>query len=123
MACVEVSRAALKDGLALGAPTQEKMIEAHVSMEAVGANVTPHINGGCANEVEPQSEDALDGAALIPGSPRGPGFSAPWETASDDTRSILGSIDIVDLGDSELGLPGYLKAPHLPASWRQVAGV
>jgi hypothetical protein len=58
---VEVSRAALKDGPASGAPTQGKMIEAHVSMEAVGANVTPHINGGCANEVEPSLRMRLMG--------------------------------------------------------------
>jgi hypothetical protein len=46
-----------------------------VTVEAARANMTPHIDGGRANEVEPRLEGAPDGAALIPGSPRGPGFS------------------------------------------------
>jgi hypothetical protein len=74
------------------------------------------------NEVEPQPEDALDGATLIPGSPRGPGFSAPRETASNGVGSASGSFDIMDLGASEPGLSGCPRAPLLPASWKQVVG-
>jgi hypothetical protein len=41
----------------------------------------------------------------------------------DDMMFVPGSFDIVDLGVCELGLPGNPRAPLLPASWRQVAGV
>jgi hypothetical protein len=52
-------------------------VEAPVPVEAVGANMTPHVDGGHENEVEPRPEGAPDGTALILGSPRGPGSSPP----------------------------------------------
>jgi hypothetical protein len=88
----EVSWVALEER-----PASEKTAEVPVPVEAAGANVTPHINSGCVNEVEPQLEDTPDGAALIPGSPRGPSFSPPCETASDDMGSAPESFDIVEL--------------------------
>jgi hypothetical protein len=100
--------------------TQEKMAEAPIPVEALGANVTPCVNSGHVNDVEPQPKDTTDGAALIPGSLRGPDFSPPRETASDDMGSAPGSIDIMDLGAGELGLPGCPRASLLPTSWRQV---
>jgi hypothetical protein len=54
------------------------MALAHVLVEVAGANMTTHIDGGHANEVELRSENALDGAPLIPRSPRGCSFSPPW---------------------------------------------
>jgi hypothetical protein len=100
---LEISRSALKEVPASGVPTQEKTAEAPVPVEAAGANMTPHIDGGRANEVEPRLEGAPDGAALIPGSLRGPGFSPPGGCASD-------------LGVGELGLPGYHRVPLLLTS-------
>jgi hypothetical protein len=50
---VEVSRAALMEGPASGASIQEKTMEAPMPVEAVGANMTPCINGAYANEMEP----------------------------------------------------------------------
>jgi hypothetical protein len=52
MVWVEVSRAALKEGPMSGVSMQEKMMEAPIPVEAAGANMTPCIDGGCANEVE-----------------------------------------------------------------------
>jgi hypothetical protein len=72
--------------------------------------------------VELQPEDAPGGPALIPRSPMGPNFSLSQGTASDDKMSAPGSFHIVFLGAGELVLPGYPKAPPLPASWRQVVG-
>jgi hypothetical protein len=45
LAGVEDSRAALKEGPALGVPTQEKTAEVPVPVEVVAVNVTPHIDG------------------------------------------------------------------------------
>jgi hypothetical protein len=113
---VEVLRTILKEGPALGVSTQEKIAQAPVSVEAAGANMTPRINGGHANEAEPRPEDASGGVALILDSPWGPDFSLPQETASEDVMSIPGSFDIVDLGASEMGMPGYPRAPLLSAN-------
>jgi hypothetical protein len=66
----------------------------------VVANMTPCVDSGRANEVEPRSKDMPDGADLIPGSLRGPGFSPSRGTTSDDMMSVLGSFYIVDLGAS-----------------------
>jgi hypothetical protein len=107
----------------LGVPTREKIAEAPIPVEVAGANMTPGVDSGRVNEVEPRLEDTPDGAAIIPGSPRGPGFSPPRETFSDGVGSTLGSFDTVDLGAGELGLPGSPRVLLLPASWRQVAGV
>jgi hypothetical protein len=96
-------------------------MEVPVPTEAAGANVTRCINGGCLNEVVPWPKDTPNGAALILGSLRGPGFSAPCETALDDVGSTPMSFDIMDLRAGELGLPGCPRVPLLPASWRQVA--
>jgi hypothetical protein len=74
------------------------------------------------NEVEPQPEDTLDGATLIPGSPRGPGFSAPRETASDGVGSASGSFDIVDLGASEPGLSGCPERRSFPPAGSKLCG-
>jgi hypothetical protein len=78
-----------------------------------GGGSCPSGSGGCqlhpVNEVEPQPEDAPNGAALIPGS-SGPGFSPPCETASDDVGSAPRSFDTVDLGADELGLTGCPRA-------------
>jgi hypothetical protein len=63
MVGVEVLRAALKEGSTSG--------------EVTGANMTPRVDGGHVNEVEPRPEDAHDGAALILGCLRGPGFNPP----------------------------------------------
>jgi hypothetical protein len=52
-------------------------VEAPIPVEAASANVTPRVNGGRANEVEPQPKDASDGAALILGSLRGPASARP----------------------------------------------
>jgi hypothetical protein len=48
------------------APTQVKTVEAPVPMEAMGANVTPRVDGGHESEVEPCPENVPEGAALIP---------------------------------------------------------
>jgi hypothetical protein len=77
MVWVEVSRVALKEGSASGALMQEKTVEVPVPLEAAGANMTPSVNDVYVNEVEPQAEDAPDGASLILGSPMGPGFNPP----------------------------------------------
>jgi hypothetical protein len=77
MVCVEVLRAALKEGSVWGTPTQKKMAKAPVPVEAAGANVTPRVDGFRVNEAEPRPEDAPARASLIPGSPRGPSFSQP----------------------------------------------
>jgi hypothetical protein len=74
------------------------------------------------NEVEPQLEDTLVGATLIPGSPRGPGFSAPRETASNGVGSASGSFDIVDLGASELGLSGCPEHRSCPPAGSKLWG-
>jgi hypothetical protein len=89
---------------------------------AEGANVTPHIDGGHAKEVEPWPEDAPGLVALILGSLRGPDFSTSQEATLDDVMSVPKSSNIADLGTRELGLPGYPRGPLWPASWRQVAG-
>jgi hypothetical protein len=89
---------------------------APVPLEAAGANMTPHVDRGRVNEVEPRPEDAPDGAALIIGSPRGPSFSQPRGTSSDDTMSIPGSLDIMDFRAGQLGLLGCPKVPLLPTS-------
>jgi hypothetical protein len=68
MVGVEVSREALKEWPALGAPMQDKTAETPVLMEAAGANMTPCVDGGCANEVDTLPEDVPDGAILICGS-------------------------------------------------------
>jgi hypothetical protein len=119
---VEVKRAAQKEGSTLGAPIQEKTTEVPVPVEAVGAKVTPRVDGGRANEAEPRPEDTPGGAAFIPGSPVGLGFCPPRGITSDNVMSAPGSFDVVDLGGGELGLPGYPRVPLLPTSWRQVAG-
>jgi hypothetical protein len=116
MVWVEVSRVALKEGSASGALTQEKTVEVPVPLEAAGANMTPSVNDVYANEVEPQAEDAPDGASLILGSPMGPGFNLPRGTALDDLTSIPRSLDIVDMGAGELRLPGCPKTSLLPTS-------
>jgi hypothetical protein len=97
-------------------------VTAPVPVEAAGANVTPCVDDGRVNEVEPRPEDAPDGAALIPESSWGPCFSPPHDTTSDGVGSAPGSFDIVNLGVGELGLPGCPRAQLLPARWRQVPG-
>jgi hypothetical protein len=93
-------------------------VEAPVLVEAASANMIPRVDDGRVNEVEPRPRDAPNGAALIPGSLRGPDFSPPCENASNDVGSSLGSVDIVDLGAGELGMSGYPREPLWPASWR-----
>jgi hypothetical protein len=77
MVWVKVLRAALKQGSMSGAPMHEKTVEVPVSVEVTSANMTPRVDGGHVNEVEPRPEDAHDGAALILGCLRGPGFNPP----------------------------------------------
>jgi hypothetical protein len=48
--------------LAYGPPT---MVEAPILVEATCANVTPCVDGGHVNKVEPQPENTPDEAALI----------------------------------------------------------
>jgi hypothetical protein len=84
--------------------------------------MTPCIDGGRANEAEPQPKDVSGLTALASRSLRGPGFCSPWEIASDDVASTLGSFNIMGLGDGELGLLGYPRASLLTARCRQVAG-
>jgi hypothetical protein len=74
------------------------------------------------NGVVPWSEDVPGRTALILGTSRGPGFSLPHEAALDDAMPIPKAFDIVDLGTKKLGLPGYPRAPLLPANWWQVVG-
>jgi hypothetical protein len=50
-------------------------------VEAIGASMTPCIDGGHANEVEPRLEDTPNGATLIPGG-----------GTSDDVMSVLGPL-------------------------------
>jgi hypothetical protein len=71
------------------------------------ANVTPHIDGGRAKEVERRPEDAPGLVALTPGSPRGSGFSSFRDATLDDVMSIPKSSNIADLGTGERGLSGY----------------
>jgi hypothetical protein len=97
---VEVFRAAYDEESAPGVPVQEKMMEASATTAAAGASVSPRSDDSRANEAEPQPEDAPGRAALT-----------------------LGSFDIVDLGNGELGLQGYYRAPLPPARWGQVVGV
>jgi hypothetical protein len=74
------------------------------------------------NGVVPWSEDVPGRTALIPRRSRGPGFSLPREAALDDAMPVPKAFDIVDLGTKKLGLPGYPRAPLLPANWWQVVG-
>jgi hypothetical protein len=90
------------------------MTEAPALVLAAGANMTPPVNCGRADELGPWFEETPDGAALILRSPRGPGFSAPRGTASDDVMFIPGSFDVVDLGAGELGLSGCTE---VTCSW------
>jgi hypothetical protein len=96
---VEVFRAAYDEESVPGVPVQEKMMEAPATIVAAGANVSPRSDDSRANEAEPQPEDAPGRAALT-----------------------LGSFDIVDLGNGELGLQGYYRAPLPPARWGKVVG-
>jgi hypothetical protein len=113
MVQVEVSREAHEEGSVLGETVREKVADASVPMGAAGG---PHAL------MEPGPEDALGEVALASGSLRGSGFSSPRGAASDHVMSIPESFNIMDLGIGELGLSGYLGAPLLPDSWRQVAG-
>jgi hypothetical protein len=103
---VEVLRADYEEGLALGAPTREKTIEASPPVGAAGANMTPRVDSGCVKEAELQPEDAPGPVTLTPRSPRGPGFDPSQEAILDDVMSIPGSFDVTDLGTGELGLAG-----------------
>jgi hypothetical protein len=67
-------------------------VEAPNPVAAAGANMTPHVDGGHVNEVEARPEDAPGRAALIPGSPRGLGFSPPHETTLDGVGLLLGPL-------------------------------
>jgi hypothetical protein len=113
---------AYEEETVLGAPAWEKLAEAPVLMEAIGANMSPCTGGGRVSEAELRSVDAPGVAALTPGSSREPGFSSSQEAALDDVLSVLGSFDIVGLGNGELGLPRYPRAPPLPTSSGQVSG-
>jgi hypothetical protein len=98
------------------------MVEAPTLTGTIGANMSPRAGGGRKNEVEPRSIDAPGLSALTPRSLREPGFSSSQDAALDDAPFVPGSFDIVDLGNRELGLPGYPRAPPLPTSWGQVVG-
>jgi hypothetical protein len=95
-----------EEGSAPGVPVRERVVEALVMVGAVGADVTPCIDGDRVNEVEPQPTDTPSAADLVLRSLRGSGFSPPREAASDDMMSIAASFDVVDPGTGELGLSG-----------------
>jgi hypothetical protein len=54
---VEVLRAASEEESTPGAPVQEKMTEVPAPIEAAGANISSHIDGGRTNDEEPRPED------------------------------------------------------------------
>jgi hypothetical protein len=97
-------------------PAWERMVEAPTLSGAVGANVSPHASGDCANEVGPWYVDLPGQAALTPRSLREPGFSSSWEAALAELPFVHGSFNLVDLGNEELRLPRYYRAPLLPTS-------
>jgi hypothetical protein len=99
------------------------MAEAPALKGVTGVKASPCIDGSHVNGVEPQPKNVPGQGALTPVSLRGPGFSPSREAASDDVMSVPGSFNIVDLGTGEVGLPGFPRAPLLPASWKQVVGV
>jgi hypothetical protein len=74
---VEASRAAHEEGSALGASAWEKVAGASVSVGAAGIVATPCVDGGHANDAEPQPEDVPSMVVLARRSPRGPGFIPP----------------------------------------------
>jgi hypothetical protein len=88
----------------------------------VNTDALPSVNGCHVNEVDPLHEDAPDGDASYPESPRGPGSRPPGDVVPGDVISAPGSSDIVDIRANERGLSGYPKVLPLLASWRQLVG-
>jgi hypothetical protein len=62
------------------------------------------------NKAMPWPVDASGGEALAPRPPRGLGFYPPEDITLDAIVSALGSLNILDFGANELGLPGYPRA-------------
>jgi hypothetical protein len=118
---VQASGVAYEELPVPGAPVRERMAEAPTLMGVAGVNASPRVGGSCVNEEEPQSVDA-PGLAVLTLRSLEPSFSSSREAALDDVPSVPRSFDIVDLGNRELGLPGYPRAPPLSASWGQVVG-
>jgi hypothetical protein len=80
----------------------------HAEVDA--ADVLPRVDGRCVNEAMPRLRDASGGEVLAPRPPRGLGFYPPEDVTLDAVVSTLGSLDILDFGANELGLPGYPRA-------------
>jgi hypothetical protein len=106
-----------------GVPAWEKMMEALALMATIGTNASLPVGGIRMNGAEPQSVHEPGLVALTPGSSRELSLSSSCKATLDDAPSVPRSLDIVDLGNGELGLPGYPRAPPLSTSWGQVVGV
>jgi hypothetical protein len=113
---------AYEDEIVLVVPERKRMVDTPTLICAVGANTPSHAGGGRVNKAEPRSVDVPGRAALTPESSWELGFCPSQEAILDDIPYVPRSFDIVDLGNGELGLLGYLRAPLLLAGWGHVAG-
>jgi hypothetical protein len=98
------------------------MVETSALIGATRASVFRRASSGRGNEARPQSVGVPDRAALTFRSSRGPNSSPAWKAAVGDTPPALRSFDVMALGNEELGLPGFPRAPLLHAGWGQVVG-
>jgi hypothetical protein len=74
-----------------------------------------------AARLEPSTPSSSSEAAQVEAS-RGPDSDPTRRSVVGDTPSILGSSDVAALGDEELGLPGFPRAPPLPTDWASDGG-
>jgi hypothetical protein len=109
---VDVLGVAYVEEMAPGVLVREKMVEVPALMAAVGANVSPCVDGNHANGAEPRPEYTPSWAALTPGTSKGPDSIPSWEAALDVVTSVLGSFDIVDLGTRVAGIPPSAISAH-----------
>jgi hypothetical protein len=111
MMWVEDTRAALEEG-----PAPEKVVRVPIQVEATTTGTLPCTDCSHANEAKPWPEDVPSGGASTPGPLRGLSSWPPRDVALGNSMPVLGSSDVVDLGASELVLPGYPRAsPLLPS--------
>jgi hypothetical protein len=81
-----------------------------VYVEVDAADVPPRVDGRDMDEAIPQPRDAPSGEAPVAGPSWGPSFHPPEDVALIAVVTAPGSLDIVDFGADEVGMPCYPRA-------------